>query len=50
MDEGTYGKCEECGEDISEERLKILPFAIYCRDCQEKMELLKEIEKEEGIE
>lgn len=50
LDEGTYGRCEECGEEISEERLKILPFAIYCRDCQEKIELLEEMEKKEGIE
>lgn len=47
--EGTYGKCEDCGEDISEERLKVLPFAIYCRDCQEKRELLEEIERKERI-
>jgi DnaK suppressor protein len=47
LGEGTYGKCEDCGEDISEERLKVLPFAIYCRDCQEKKELLEKIGKEE---
>ncbi len=43
--EGTYGICEECGEEISPERLRILPFAIYCRDCQEKNELLEAVEK-----
>jgi DnaK suppressor protein len=47
--EGTYGRCEECGEEISEERLKVVPFAIYCRDCQEKKEQLEEIEKKEGL-
>jgi DnaK suppressor protein len=47
--EGTYGKCEDCGEEISEERLKILPFAIYCRDCQEKREQLEDIEKTERL-
>jgi len=46
LEEGTYGICEECGEDISEERLKVMPFAIYCRDCQEKIEQLEAIEKE----
>lgn len=45
LNEGTYGRCEDCGEEISEERLKVLPFAIYCRDCQEKREQLEEIEK-----
>ncbi len=46
LEEGTYGVCEECGEDISEERLKIMPFAIYCRDDQEKKEIMERIERE----
>lgn len=45
--EGTYGKCEDCGEDISVERLKVLPFAIYCIDCQERRELREALEREE---
>ena len=49
LEEGTYGRCEECGEEISEERLKVVPFAIYCRDCQERKEQLEEIEKKEGL-
>lgn len=46
--EGTYGVCEDCGDDISEQRLNIMPFAIYCRDCQERKELIEKIEREEG--
>lgn len=38
LQEGTYGQCEECEDDISSERLKVIPFAINCRDCQEKIE------------
>jgi len=38
LDEGTYGICEDCGDEISEQRLKILPYAIYCIDCKEKRE------------
>ena len=49
LSEGTYGICEDCGEEISEQRLKILPFAIYCTDCQEKREQLEEIAKREGL-
>jgi DnaK suppressor protein len=49
LNEGTYGLCEDCGDAISEERLKILPFAIYCIDCQEKREKIEEMEKREGI-
>lgn len=45
--EGSYGVCEDCGAEISAERLKVMPFAIYCRDCQEKREEIEKIEKEE---
>lgn len=48
MEEGTYGVCEDCADDIVVERLNIMPFAIYCRDCQEKKELLDKIGKVEG--
>jgi DnaK suppressor protein len=36
VDNGTYGVCAECGDDIPLERLKVLPFAVLCVDCQEK--------------
>ena len=49
LQEGTYGICEDCGGKINEERLKVLPFAIYCKDCQEKIEQLEAIEKELSI-
>jgi DnaK suppressor protein len=49
LNEGTYGLCEDCGDVISAERLKILPFAIYCIDCQERREKIEEMEKREGI-
>ena len=48
LSEGTYGVCDECGDEISEERIKILPFAIFCRDCQEEREMKEKMEKEEG--
>ena len=38
LDEGSYGVCSECDESISEMRLKALPFASLCRDCQEQAE------------
>jgi len=47
LNEGTYGICEDCGEKIDEERLKILPFAIYCIDCQERKERFEEMERME---
>jgi DnaK suppressor protein len=47
--EGTYGVCEECGGEITAERLRVMPFAVYCRDCQEKKEQLEKIAREEII-
>jgi len=38
LKEGTYGVCEYCGDGISIERLKVMPFAIRCTDCQELWE------------
>mgnify|MGYP001617992674 FL=1 len=32
---GTYGECEACGEPISPNRLKAIPWARYCLSCQE---------------
>jgi RNA polymerase-binding transcription factor DksA len=33
LDDGTYGRCEVCGEPISEERLGALPGALRCIRC-----------------
>jgi DnaK suppressor protein len=38
LEDGNYGVCTECDEGISEARLKALPFASLCRDCQEQAE------------
>ncbi len=29
-----FGECEECGEEITFARLKAMPYAEYCVDCQ----------------
>jgi DnaK suppressor protein len=39
LDKGDYGRCQVCGEEISEKRLRALPFATCCRDCQEAAEV-----------
>ena len=36
--EGTYGICEKCGKEISEGRLKLIPYTRFCRECAEKEE------------
>jgi DnaK suppressor protein len=33
---GTYGRCTDCEEPIATARLRALPFADACRDCQER--------------
>jgi DnaK suppressor protein len=38
MRQNTYGRCEKCGEEISEKRLDALPFATHCIACQEEEE------------
>ena len=39
LEEGTYGYCFECGEEVSEKRLRALPFAVRCKDCEEAREI-----------
>ena len=38
LEEGTYGNCFECGDEIAEARLRALPFAVRCKDCEEARE------------
>lgn len=33
MDDGTYGKCANCGRKIPETRLNALPYTPFCTDC-----------------
>jgi len=38
LGEGSYGVCDECGEDIGVGRLKVMPFTRLCVRCQEDLE------------
>ena len=38
LEEGTYGGCLDCGGEIAEARLRALPFALRCKDCEEARE------------
>jgi DnaK suppressor protein len=38
LEEGEYGICEECEEDIPLGRLKVVPFARYCVKCKSDIE------------
>jgi DnaK suppressor protein len=45
LEEGHYGNCFECGEEIAEARLRALPFAVRCKDCEEAREIAAERER-----
>lgn len=45
LEEGTYGYCFECGEEIAERRLRALPFALRCKDCEEAREVVQQRER-----
>jgi RNA polymerase-binding transcription factor DksA len=37
LEEGSYGTCERCGEEIEPERLQILPNTTLCVKCAQKV-------------
>jgi DnaK suppressor protein len=47
LDEGTYGICEDCTIPISQGRLRALPFARRCLECQQQAELFEQIMQRE---
>lgn len=38
IEDGSYGICDGCGEDIAEKRLEARPVAKFCIDCKTKQE------------
>jgi DnaK suppressor protein len=46
LEHGTYGNCFECGEEIAEKRLRALPFAVRCKDCEEAKEIAEQRERQ----
>ena len=38
LEDGTYGTCENCGREISPERLEALPYATLCLPCKALLE------------
>jgi DnaK suppressor protein len=45
LDEGSYGDCYECGEEITKARLRALPFAVRCKACEEARETTDQLER-----
>lgn len=46
IEDGTYGMCEECGEDISVARLKARPVTTLCIKCKARQEAEEDIRGE----
>ena len=46
VEEHTYGNCFECGDEIAEARLRALPFAVRCKDCEEARENAEQRERQ----
>jgi DnaK suppressor protein len=47
LENGTYGLCEECGQEIALKRLEVNPLARYCVACKTQLEEMQKIEREE---
>ena len=45
LEQGDYGNCFDCGEEIAEKRLRALPFAVRCKDCEEAREMAQQRER-----
>ena len=43
IENDTYGICEECGEDISKERLEARPVTTLCIECKKKQEVEEKV-------
>ena len=46
LEQGNYGNCFECGEEIAEKRLRALPFAVRCKDCEEAREAAEQRQRQ----
>ena len=45
LEQGDYGNCCDCGAEIAEKRLRALPFAVRCKDCEEAREVAAQRER-----
>jgi DnaK suppressor protein len=46
LEQGTYGNCFDCGDEIAEKRLRALPFAVRCKDCEQARENAEQRERQ----
>jgi len=48
LEHGNYGNCFECGDEIAEKRLRALPFAVRCKDCEEAREVAEQRQRQQA--
>ena len=46
LEQGSYGNCFDCGEEIAEKPLRALPFAVRGKDCEETRETAEQRERQ----
>jgi DnaK suppressor protein len=47
LEHGNYGNCFDCGEEIAEKRLRALPFAVRCKECEESREAAEQRQRQQ---
>jgi RNA polymerase-binding transcription factor DksA len=48
MDQGTYGKCDNCGRAIAKARLEAIPYTRFCVTCAEANDATPQVNLNEG--
>jgi len=38
LDQGTFGRCEECHKEIPKQRLQAIPYTRHCVECARKLQ------------
>ena len=46
LEQGDYRYCFDCAEEIGEKRLRALPFAVRCKDCEQARETAQERQRQ----
>ena len=49
LDRGEFGICDECGEPIPANRLRVVPWAQYCVPCQDRLNDRNEADGDETL-
>jgi DnaK suppressor protein len=49
IDDGSYGICPECEEEIARKRLKAIPWAELCISCQERVDVSKPLRQGRAV-